>query len=118
MTNTNDGAKFTVKYVDTEHEVVGVPIMELRDARSSAMEEVAVFTFGNFLASGSLWLGIERLVTEQGFDWVALLCGVLFVVGVLLIVVGFRQAARRVTRLLWYVPKEMRRNAIHDFNIR
>ena len=92
--------------------------MELRDARSSAMEEVYVFTLGNFFTSGSLWLGIERLVTEKGFDWLAVLCGVLFLVGVLLTVVGFRQSSRRVTRLMWYVPKELRRKAVHDFEER
>ena len=107
---SNGGAKFTVNYKHTEHDIVSIPVMEIKDASSSALEEVAVFAFGNFLASGSFWLGVERFVTEGIKDPVLIGCGSAFLAGLVLTIVGFRQTARRVSRLMRYVPQEAARD--------
>ena len=98
------GAKIIPQYHATRPDVVGVPVMEIRDASSSAKEEIFQFVAGNFLASGAFWLGIERLVTVGFEDTLFLACIAFFLCGVVVGVMGFRQSLRRVTRLSRYIP--------------
>lgn len=100
------GAQYVAKYHKLTHDVVGVPVMEIRDSMSSAVEEVVQFSIGNFLASGAFWLGTERLIINGYKDVLFLSCTAFFVCGVVLAVTGFRQARRRVTRLSRYIPND------------
>ena len=105
VTETSDtGAQLVPKYHKATHDIVGVPVMEIKDAASSALEEVLQFSFGNFLASGAFWLGSERLITVGKADPLFLMCLVPFACGILLAIIGFRQARRRTNRLVRYVP--------------
>ena len=80
--------------------------MEIRDSISSAVEEVAQFSFGGFFMSGSFWLGIERFVTEGPGDNLVIICVISFFFGAGLAITGYRQARRRVTRLARYIPND------------
>ena len=100
------GAQYKVKYHKLTHDVVGVPVIDIKDSISSAVEEVAQFSIGNFLASGAFWLGTERLIINGYKDVLFLSCIAFFVCGVVLAITGFRQALRRVTRLSRYIPND------------
>ena len=107
VTPTSDsGAQFELQYHKSKQAVVGVPVTEIRDASSSAVEEVLQFSFGNFLASGSFWLGIERWATMGYLDPLFLGCVSAFVCGIILSITGFRQARRRLSRLMRYIPND------------
>ena len=101
-----DGARLESRYHQKEQDVVGVPVGDIRDASSSANEEVLQFTVGTFFASGAFWLGIERVLTEGWDDPVVWVCGVTVVFGLVLSITGFRQSQRRVRRLERYCPDE------------
>ena len=100
------GAQYVAKYHKLTHDVVGVPVMDIKDSISSAVEEVAQFSIGNFLASGAFWLGTERLITDGYKDALFLSCIAFFICGAVLAITGFRQARRRVTRLSRYIPND------------
>jgi uncharacterized membrane protein len=102
------GATLESIYHDLRQDVAAVPVMELRDAAAATADETLLFTGGTFLASGAVWLGVERLVTEGWQDQLFGICLVAVVAGVLLSLVGYRQQTRRVTRLMRYCPKEIR----------
>lgn len=105
VTPGNDGgAQYIAKYHKMTHDVVGVPVMEIKDSMRSAVEEVAQFSVGNFLASGAFWLGTERLITDGHEDPLFLSCIAFLICGVVLAITGFRQARRRVNRLSRYIP--------------
>lgn len=99
------GARLEPKYHAQEQDIVGVPVMDIRDASSSAKEEVLQFSVGGFLASGAFWLGVERLLTVGYSDALFLVCIAFFICGVVLAYVGFRQTMRRVSRLERYLPE-------------
>ena len=104
--DSGEGAKFIPQYHTATHDIVGVPVMEINDSASSAAEEIAQFSIGNFLASGAFWLGAERLITNGYKDVLFISCIAFFICGVVLAVTGFRQAKRRVTRLKRYIPND------------
>ena len=83
------GAQINPRYHATRPDVVGVPVMEIKDASNSAKEEVFQFAAGNFLASGAFWLGIERLITVGFKDVLFLSCIAFFLCGVVVGVMGF-----------------------------
>ena len=101
-----DGAKLQVNYHQNEQDVVGVPVMAIRDSISSAKEEVIQYSVGGFMFSGAFWLGFERVLTVGFKDAVFLSCIAFCICGACLTIFGFRQALRRVTRLERYVPDE------------
>ena len=94
------------QYYDTDQPMVLVPVMDIRDASSSAKEEVAQFSAGGFFASGSFWLGLERLMTVGHEDSVFLCSIAFFICGSILGIVGLRQTMRRVSRLERYLPND------------
>jgi hypothetical protein len=101
-----DGARLDPRYHKNEQDIVGVPVTDLRDATSSATEELWQFTAGSFFASGAFWLGFERLATEGWRDPLVWVCGISICFGLVLGVTGYRQSARRVRRLERYCPDE------------
>jgi len=103
---SGNGAQLEPVYHHNKQSIVGVPVMDLREASSSAVEEVAQFSVGGFLASGAFWLGVERLVTEGGTDALFLACIAFFICGGVLALTGFRQSLRRVRRLERYIPQD------------
>jgi len=102
----NTGAKLKAIYHEGEQQIAPVPVMDLKDATATATEETLLSTGGTFLASGAVWLGVERLVTEGWADQLFGICIVAVVAGFILSFVGHRQRARRVNRLMRYCPKE------------
>ena len=79
--------------------------MDIRDAVPSIKEEIVQTALGGFMASGSFWLGLERLFTIGYKDPLFLACIAFFVCGSVLMVVGARQGLRRVSRLERYLPE-------------
>jgi hypothetical protein len=81
---------------------VGVAVEDLEDFMESSTEELGQFSIGGFLASGSFWLGIERLVTVpralEG-DILFWICVVAFIAGATIGFFGFRQLQRRQRRI-------------------
>lgn len=102
----NTGAKLRTIYHEGEQDIAPVPVMDLKDATASATEETLLSTGGTFLASGAIWLGIERLVTVGWQDQLFGVCAVAILAGSILSFVGHRQRSRRVTRLMRYCPKD------------
>ena len=102
----DSGAQLVPKYYKATHAIVGVPVVDIEDAANSAIEEVIQFSFGSFLASGSFWLGIERLLTVGYLDTLFHTCAIAFGCGIVLAITGFRQARRRVLRLARYIPDD------------
>jgi hypothetical protein len=100
------GATLEPNYHKGSQDVVGVPVMEIRDASSSANEETLQFTAGTFLFSGAFWLGIERLCTVGVDDPVAWVCGLSMLFGAVLGFTGYKQQSRRVRRLERYCPPD------------
>lgn len=99
-----EGAKLTPEYHELKQHVVGVPVMEIKDATASAKEEVAQFSIGGFLFSGAFWLGIERFFTVGYSDTLFGWCIAFVICGAVLGIVGLRQTIRRVSRLERYIP--------------
>lgn len=100
------GSKLNSVYHDGVQEVAPVPVMDIKDAAASATEETVLSTGGTFLASGAVWLGVERLATEGIRDQLFGICVVAVIAGLILSWVGHRQQSRRVKRLERYCPKE------------
>ena len=106
VTPTPDsGAKLEVQYHTSTQGVVGVPVIDIKDAAGSAFEEFLQFSVGGFFASGAFWLGIERIVTAGYRDTLFYICVVAFIFGIVLAFAGFRQSRRRMNRLARYIPK-------------
>ena len=101
-----NGATLEPEYHQGKQGIVGVPIMDIRDATDSALEERVQAVVGTFFASGSFWLGVDKLVSDELTGTVFIVCGSAFAFGVVLAWAGFRQSARRVSRLERYCPKE------------
>lgn len=101
------GAKFVQQYHTATQDVVGVPVMDIRESASYALEEVLLFAVGNFMASGAFWLGIERIITAGYKDSLFQVCLLSLLFGATLAFVGFRQMRRRVSRLSRYIPQEI-----------
>ena len=100
-----EGAHIRQQYHESTQHIVGVPVTELKYSNTYAIEEIGLFALGDFLVSGALWLGIERLATEGYQDVVFWWCAGTVVVGGLLVGLGLYQISRRVKRLLQYVPQ-------------
>ena len=106
QTPENTGSTIQNNYYQMQEDVCPVPKSAILDNSASAREEIWQFSLGGFMFSGSFWLGAERLYTEGATDPLLWICGACAVCGGLLAITGFRQAARRVSRLEKYIPKD------------
>lgn len=101
---SNQGSTLRAVYLHNQHEVVSVPVNEIRDASSSAKDEIFQLSAGGFLFSGAFWLGFERFFTVGWRDsllWISVVC---CLCGAILAFFGYRQSLRRVARLERYIP--------------
>ncbi|MEG3155825.1 hypothetical protein [Sphingomonas sp. RB1R13] len=99
------GATLEPIYHQGKQGVVGVPVMEIKDATSSAFEERMLSVVGTFFASGAFWLGVDKLISEGPANPVFLVCLISMVCGGVVAWTGYRQSARRVNRLERYCPE-------------
>ena len=104
--NDEGGARVVPKYHTSTHDIVGVPVIDIKDAAGSDVEEFLQFSVGGFFASGAFWLGIERLVTVGYKDPLFYICVIALIFGAVLAFAGFRQTRRRINRLARYIPND------------
>lgn len=101
---SNQGSTLNPVYLHNQHEIVGVPVNDIRDASSSAKDEIFQISAGGFLFSGAFWLGFERLFTVGWKDSLLWVCVSCCLCGAILAFFGYRQSLRRVARLERYIP--------------
>lgn len=98
---TRAGASITSHYHDRQQDIIGVSVDDLRDFRSAGIEEFWQFAIGGFFASGSFWLGVERLASAPMWweDTTFWICVVAFLAGLVIGFFGYRQLNRRQSRI-------------------
>jgi hypothetical protein len=76
-------------------------VADLRDFRTSSIEEFGQFAIGEFLVAGAFWLGVERFITTENWrtDVLFWICAVTLVAGLVIGFFGFKQLSRRKTRI-------------------
>jgi hypothetical protein len=95
------GATMGTEYYHRTTGVVPVAIDDLKDFKSSSVEEFLQFSLGGFFASGSFWLLVERFFTVPRWsaDLLFWICVVAFAAGLTIGWFGFRQMKRRKTKI-------------------
>ena len=104
------GASVTSRYHNREQDIVGVDVNDLKEFKSGSVEEFLQFVVGEFFAAGAFWLGIERIATviEWYKDAVFWICVIAFIAGLVIGFFGYRQLARRQTRIDNIIAAAMR----------
>jgi len=95
------GATITPNYLGTSEDVVGVRVNDLREFKTSAMEEAGQFAFAEFFFAGSIWLGLERAFTVEDFwtDGLFIACVFSAILGSVVGYFGLKQLFRRKTKI-------------------
>ena len=95
------GATFATIPYDREVGAVLVTMDELKDFKSSSVEEFGQFAVGEFFAAGGFWLSLERAITVQAFwtDALFWICVILCGAGITVGYFGLRQLRRRKDRI-------------------
>lgn len=105
--DTGPGASVTSRYHDYEEDVVGVRVDDLRDFKNASVEDFLQFVAGEFFAAGAFWLGVERIVTTDIWykDALFWICAVALMSGLIIGYFGYKQLARRQTRIESIIQK-------------
>ena len=101
-TDPEAGARLRVNYYDLEQDRVSVAMDDLKEFKSSSIEEFAQFAFGEFMVAGAFWLGIERAATIDDFwktDVLFWICAISFIAGSVIGFFGYRQLKRRKDKI-------------------
>ena len=95
------GSTVGTTYLQRNLEVVAVFIDDLEDLKSGIGGEFWQLTTGNFLAAGSFWLIIERMMSVDYFwdDHLFQFCMVALVAGSIIWFFGAQQLRRRRSRI-------------------
>ena len=101
VSNSPQGATIATKYLARTQEIVGVNRSDLEDILEFDASEVWFGGFGTFLASGAVWLAVEKVLEQEVYQmtpllWVCLLC---VCVGAFLIYQGFKMHGRKRSRI-------------------
>lgn len=91
------GATFSPEYYDYRPQVIGMDMNYLQDFDTSTRDEFLQFSFGGFLLSGGIWLGLERIFTVEnpGEDPLTWICALASLAGSIIAIFGYRQLRRR-----------------------
>lgn len=84
------GAQIESHYVNRTTKVVGVTEADLQDLLSIDAVELALLGLGQFMASGALWLFLDKYM-DPDFTWNALtgFCAASFLFGAILVGAGY-----------------------------
>lgn len=95
------GATMSPTYLQREMVVVGVNRNDLEDLLEFNGLEALLSGFGLFLLSGALWLGVERVFSqEKPFDdTLFVVCMISCLFGFFLLVLGVRMRLRKQSRI-------------------
>ena len=99
------GATMSTEYADQDQVLTLVDVEDLREWKTGMREESWQFSLAGFFASGALWLGIERLVTEGLGDKLFLMCVVALIFSGTVGFFGLRQLGRRQRKIDRYIIK-------------
>lgn len=97
------GAQMETEYLGQQQRLTLVNVEDLKDWRSSMREESLQFSIALFFASGSLWLGLERLFTDGPSDGLFQFCGLAFLASGIVAFFGYKQLGRRSHRIERYI---------------
>lgn len=98
------GAKIAQTYLTRRQRVVAVNESDLRELLTIDTLQQSLTVIGIFMLSGSLWLGIEKILEQEVFEFTALiaLCSAASIFGAILVVVGvvlFKMRRQRVRKI-------------------
>lgn len=87
------------EYLGQQQQLTLVNVEDLKDWKSSMREESWQFSAAGFFASGTLWLGAERLFTNGPKDGLFQICVVVLIASGAVAFFGYKQLGRRSLRI-------------------
>src|SRR5258706_5479158 len=93
------GPEIRETWLHRREKTMRVSVSDLQDLTEYQAEEVATFSLGQFFLSGSVWLGIQKMLDGDVGSPAFLFCVVSALFGAILFGVGLRQVSRKRKKL-------------------
>lgn len=95
------GAMIKHNYLNRVQDVIGVNRSDLEDILNSGSIEPFLFNFGIAALSGSLPLGISKLLSQKEFNFTALIaiCACFTIFGIITLYCGFQMKKKRKSKI-------------------